>query len=125
MKKYIIWIIVAIILFNVLCLTGYYFLNKHLDKVDYIGVMEDCVEYIENDTQFKEDYGTPINFIEYENKKIQKHKDDDSIIGLLISFYVEVDSGKVYLITMLVERSEDENASIFSYFNITESDGLV
>ncbi len=74
MKKDILWIIVAIILFNAVCLTGYYFLNKHLDKVDYRGVMEDCVEYIENDAQFKEAYGTPINFIEHENKKIQKQK---------------------------------------------------
>ena len=106
--KNIIIVAVVIILFNAVCLTGYYFLNKHLDGVDYRGVMADCVEYIENDNQFKEEYGTPVKFVEHENKKIQKHKEGNSVIGLLVSFYVEVDSGEFYQVTMRTYKETDE-----------------
>ncbi|MBP3332956.1 MAG: hypothetical protein J6M35_02815 [Clostridia bacterium] len=106
-KNYVIGI-GAIIIIVVLWVTGFYHINKRMDRSDYRGFMEDCIEHIENDTQFKEDYGTPINFIEHENKKIQKQKDGDSVIGLLVSFYVEVDSGKFYQVTMRTYKEADE-----------------
>lgn len=106
-KKIIILSIAIFIVWCVVCLAVFSIIKKRLDKADYLGFMEECIEYIKNDAQFKEDYGSPINFIEHEDKKIQ-NKDEGSVNGLFINFYVEVDSGEFYQVTMRTYKETDE-----------------
>lgn len=119
-KRIVIYVILGIVVWNSIFLVAYFFMNKHVKNTDYHTFVKDCYEYVKNDTDFISKYGMPIDFSYSKPQEIQKTKGKDGNIEPMITFYIEVDTGKTYSVKMVNVRNGDFFE--FVYREIVESE---
>lgn len=117
-RRIVTYVILGIVVWISVCLVAYFFINRHIKKVECYAFVEDCYEYLETDTTFIDKYGAPVGFSYSECKEIQKSKNKDGNIELSVAFYVEVDTGKKYSIQMGMIFNDD--SSDFFYSEVVE-----
>ena len=91
--------------------TGYALIKGRINNAEYRATVDIMWEYVQDDEYFEEQYGKPTD---YEPCK----KTSREILGdrvERISFFVSVESGETYLVTMDWHRVADES---FEYHSV-------
>ena len=61
-RKRIIIVIISIILFYTICISGYIYMSKRMDNVERRGFILDAQEYLTTNEEFTQKYGKIVSF---------------------------------------------------------------
>ena len=115
----------------VICVTALALFSLHgmingiISKINNYAIYRSNValmwEYVADDEEFAQKYGEPVSYeYNFDSQVIYTNLIDD---GRQASFYVTVESGTKYLVTVSWECREDKD-SVFRYVEVEESRSL-